>query len=53
VEEGLGSEYESIRELAVFSKKEAMHLSDVATNVRLNNYIQKSGANLEEEKATS
>ena len=41
-------EYESIRELAVFSKKEAMTLSDVAANVRLNNYIQKLGANLEQ-----
>jgi hypothetical protein len=38
------SEYESIRELAVFSKKEAMTLSDMAENVRLNNYIRKSGA---------
>jgi hypothetical protein len=42
------SEYESIRELAVLSKKEATTLSDVAAHVRLNNYIQKSGANLEQ-----
>src|ERR1051326_4375602 len=42
------SEYESIRELAVLSKKEAMTLSDVAANVRLNNYIQKLGANVEQ-----
>jgi len=42
------SEYESIRELAVFSKKEAMPQSGLATNVRLNNYIQKLGANLEQ-----
>jgi hypothetical protein len=42
------SEYESIRELAVFSNKEAMTLSDMAENVRLNNYIRKSGVNLEQ-----
>ena len=42
------SEYESIRELAVFSKREAMTPSEVAANVRLNNYIQKLGANLEQ-----
>jgi hypothetical protein len=41
------SEYESIRELAAFSKKEAMTLSDMAENVRLNNYIRKLGADLE------
>jgi len=38
------SEYESIRELAVFSKKEAMPQSGLATNVRLNNYIQLQNA---------
>ena len=42
------SEYESIRELAVFSKRQAMTLSDVVAHVRLNNYIQKSGANSEQ-----
>jgi hypothetical protein len=42
------SEYESIRELAVFAKKQAMTLSDVAVNIRLNNYIQKLGANSEQ-----
>jgi hypothetical protein len=41
-------EYESIRELAVFSKKKTMTLSDMAEHVRLNNYIQKSGADLEQ-----
>ena len=42
------SEFESIRELTVFSKKEAMILSDMAEHVRLNNYIQKLGANSEQ-----
>ena len=42
------SEYESIRELAVFAKKQAMTLSDVAVNIRLNGYIQKLGANSEQ-----
>src|SRR5947209_10647067 len=39
------SDYESVRELAVFSKKEGFDLSRVATSIRLNNYIQKLGAN--------
>jgi hypothetical protein len=38
------SDYESIRGLAVFSKKKGMALSDVASNIRLNNYIEKIGA---------
>jgi len=39
------SEFNSIRELAVFSKKEGMTLSDVASHVRSNNYFKKLGAN--------
>ena len=39
------SDYDSLRELAVYSKKEGFDLSRVATSIRLNNYIQKLGAN--------
>jgi hypothetical protein len=39
------SEYESIRELAVFSKKEGLHLSELASRFRLYNYIIKLGLN--------
>ena len=37
-------DYDSLRGLAVFSKKKGMTLSDVASNIRLNNYIEKLGA---------
>jgi hypothetical protein len=39
------SDYESVRELAIYSKKEGSDLSRTATSIRLNNYIQKLGAN--------
>ena len=39
------SDYDSLRELAVYSKKEGFGLSDIASYVRLNNYIQKLGGN--------
>ena len=39
------SDYDSVRELAVYSKKEGLGLIDVASSTRLNNYIQKLGAN--------
>ena len=39
------SDYESIRELAVFSKKEGLNLSELASRFRLYNYIIKLGAN--------
>ena len=39
------SDYDSLRELAVYSKKEGFGLSDIASSIRLNNYIQKLGAN--------
>jgi hypothetical protein len=39
------SQYESIRELAVFSKKQGLNLIEHAWSVRLKNYIQKLGAN--------
>ena len=39
------SEYQSVRELAVYSKKEGFGLSHIATSTRLGNYIQKLGAN--------
>jgi hypothetical protein len=38
-------EYESVRELAVYSKKEGFGLSHIASSIRLNKYIQKLGAN--------
>jgi hypothetical protein len=33
------SDYENIRELAVFSKKQGLNLSKHACSIRLNNYI--------------
>jgi hypothetical protein len=39
------SDYDSVRELAVHSKKEGFGLSHIASSTRLNNYIQKLGAN--------
>ncbi|MDQ6669104.1 MAG: hypothetical protein M3Y53_12895 [Thermoproteota archaeon] len=39
------SEYESIKELAVFSKKEGLHVSELASRFRLYNYIIKLGLN--------
>ena len=39
------SEYESVRELAVQSKKQGIALSDLASHFRLYNIIKKSGAN--------
>jgi hypothetical protein len=39
------SDYDSVRELAVYSKKEGFGLSDIASSTRLCNYIQKLGAN--------
>jgi len=40
-----GSEYESVRELAVQSKKQGISLSDLASHFRLYEIIKKSGAN--------
>ncbi|MDQ6668712.1 MAG: hypothetical protein M3Y53_10890 [Thermoproteota archaeon] len=43
---GVGdSEYESIRELAVYSKKEGFGLSHIASSIRQTNYMGKLGAN--------
>src|SRR6478672_13499505 len=39
------SEYESVRELAVHSKKQGLALSDLASRFRLYNFIKKSGVN--------
>ncbi|HET7147800.1 MAG TPA: hypothetical protein VFI73_04805 [Candidatus Nitrosopolaris sp.] len=39
------SDYDSVRELAVFSKKEGFGLSEIASSTRLSNYIQKLGVN--------
>ena len=39
------SEYESVRNLAVDSKKQGLALSDLASRFRLYNIIKKSGAN--------
>jgi hypothetical protein len=39
------SDYESIRELAVFSKREGLNLSELASRFRLYNYIIKLGLN--------
>src|SRR5215472_2302756 len=42
------SDYESIRELSVFCKKQGMTLNALASCIRLNNYIQSLGANANE-----
>src|SRR5215469_8795458 len=42
------SDYESIRELSVFYKKQGITLNVLASCIRLNNYIQRLGANANE-----
>jgi transcriptional regulator with XRE-family HTH domain len=42
------SDYESIRELSVFCKKQGMTLNELASCMRLNNYIQSLGTNANE-----
>jgi 5'-3' exonuclease len=42
------SDYDSLRELAIYSKKEGFGLSEIASSTRLGNYIQKLGADQEE-----
>jgi hypothetical protein len=42
------SDYESIRELAVFSKKQGLKLGEYACSIRLNNYIENIGTNPDE-----
>src|SRR5215813_11608473 len=42
------SDYESIRELPVFCKKQGITLNALASCIRLNNYIQSLGANANE-----
>ncbi|MGC2570460.1 MAG: hypothetical protein WA364_03035 [Candidatus Nitrosopolaris sp.] len=42
------SDYESIRELSVFCKKQGITLNALASCMRLNNYIQSLGANANE-----
>jgi len=39
------SDYDYLRELAVYSKKQGFGLIDIASYIRLSNYIQKLGAN--------
>src|SRR5947209_4601379 len=39
------SDYNSLRELAIYSRKQGIGLGDIASSIRLNNYIQKLGAN--------
>jgi len=39
------SDYDSVRESAVYSKKEGFGLSHIVSSIRLSNYIQKLGAN--------
>ena len=41
-------EYHSIRELAVWSKKEGLTLAELATCIRINNHVKKLGANEEQ-----
>ena len=42
------SDYESIRELSVFCKKQGVTLNALASCIRLNNYIQSLGINANE-----
>src|SRR5215467_10019395 len=42
------SDYESIRELSVFCKKQGITLNALASCIRLNNYLQSLGANANE-----
>src|SRR5215469_2073052 len=42
------SDYESIRELSIFCKKQGMTLNALASCIRINNYIQSLGANANE-----
>jgi hypothetical protein len=42
------SDYESIRELSVFYKKQGMTLNALASCIRINNYIQSLGASVNE-----
>ena len=42
------SDYESIRELSVFCKKQGITLNALASCIRLNKYIQSLGANANE-----
>jgi hypothetical protein len=42
------SDYESIRELAVFSKKRGLNPGEYACSIRLNNYIENIGTNPDE-----
>src|SRR5215469_13095843 len=44
----LDSDYESIRELSVFCKKQGITLNALASCIRLNNYLQSLGANANE-----
>jgi len=39
------SDYESIRELSLFSKKQGLSLGEYGCSIRLNNYIEKIGTN--------
>ncbi|HYX49090.1 MAG TPA: hypothetical protein VE843_05080, partial [Ktedonobacteraceae bacterium] len=41
-------EYDSVRELSISCKKQGTNLGALASSVRLNNCIQKLGANLDE-----
>src|SRR5215813_8376182 len=47
------SDYESIRELSVFCKKQGMTLNTLASCIRLNNYIHSLGANANESTVES
>jgi hypothetical protein len=40
------SDYDSVRELAVYSRKEGFRLSHIASSIRISNYIKKLGANI-------
>ena len=42
------SDYESIRELSIFYKKQGMTLKDLASCIRINNYIQSLGTSVNE-----
>jgi hypothetical protein len=41
-------EYESVRELSIWCKKQGINLGTLASSLRTNNYVQKLGANQDE-----
>ena len=41
-------EYESVRELSIYCKKQVINLGALASSIRINNYVQRLGENQDE-----